>query len=614
MQERSTQMNTKQPQIESYTDSLRMSCVIGAIVASALAFSMNVTSFLHVKETALAILLIPLALMSINQRDRNPKAIQQFLPLILLTLIPFALSLLPNYSQVPALMHREQARLAVLILYALLAFNLLRDERHRHIITNAFLATATIAALLAYLQKFDLATWLFPVFEDSNDPLYSVFGNSGLLAGYLAMAVPVGVHRALTTTRSAIPLLMLATITPILVFTSSRGSWIAAVIGTLVILPYRDLPKKRIFVTTVILAISTATTFINFQETRPGQLLSQEKQDTIRLRLWFWDGALRMTAANPITGVGPGNFQYWSPHYQGDALHSNPSHTNNEAHTLYAHNEPLHLAAETGLIGFLLCGWIVFRLMRCKGPEWGGLAAALTFSLFHFPLRSAPHALMAILLAAMLLARRTESEDRSPSDAAPRTKADPTHSQDPSLRGESPPNCLANQDPSLRGVSPPNCLANREANDAAISPNGITQALIQKPWILLAAIASILLAAFTIYDILRPSIALNHANTLYNENQPANEAYKKATNTGHYHPKAHADYANLLLEQGLLIQAREQLELALKGQDTGDLHLALGYIHLQQGNTQLAKRHLQNAIHRWPKNEAARQYLQQANH
>lgn len=578
----------------SQTDSLRTICLIAAIAASALAFSMNVTSFLHLKETVLAILLVPLALLSINQRDQIPQGIRQFLPLILLTLVPFAISLLPNYSQVPALMHREQARLAVLILYSVLAFDLLRDDRYRRVITNAFLATATIAALLAYLQRFERATWIFPIFEDSIDPIYSVFGNSGLLGGYLAMAVPMAVHRALTAKRPAAPLLILVTITPILVLTSSRGSWVAAILGTLIIIPYRDLLKKRFWVTTAILVISTAATLINVQGTGPSHWLSEEKQDTIRLRLWFWDGAQRMSAANPITGVGLGNFQYWTPHYQGDALQANPDHTHNEVHTQYAHNEPLHLAAETGLIGILLCGWMLTRLLRCKGPEWGGLAAALTFGLFHFPLHSAPHALMVILFATMLLARRKESEDRSLSDedAASRKEVDLPNSETPSLRG----------------VSHPNCSANREANDAAISPHGISYTPAQKTWITAAAITSIFLAAFTIYDVLRPSIALREANNLYNENQPANEAYKKATNTGRYHPKAHADYVNLLLEQGDLDQAREQLELALKGQDTGDLHLALAYIHLEQGNTEQAIKLLQGTLHRWPDNQTAHEY------
>jgi len=610
---------------------------------------MNVTNFFHLKETALALLLVPFAVLSAFQAKQNLQGIQQFLPLIFLTLFPFAYTILPNFPQSTALMHREQARLAVLILYAIFAFDLMRQPRYRHHITNAFLATATIVALLAFIQRSERAQWLFPLFQESIDPLYSVFGNSGLLGGYIAMAIPIAIYRALTSPRLITPLLMIATMAPILALTSSRASWLGAAIGTLIILPYRTLPAKRILITTAVIATSIASTFISFQETRPGQWLAQEKKDTIRLRLWFWDGAIRMTAANPITGVGPGNFQYWTPKYQGDALKANPAHISNESHTQYAHNEPLHLAAETGLIGILLCGWMLFRLRSCKGPEWGGLTAATIFALFHFPLHSAPHALMILMFATMLLARKTNPEFEDVTDNEPVTRK----SHEPSLRGESPASreadAVANDVAiSSHGINDPKespllqhsqaSVRGDEANvkgrsnpiSANIEPkrsplpgervrvrgqfsNGIDSVPNQTKWIqtVAATTTTLFLAAFTTYDTLLPSIALRHANTLHNQNQPTNQAYEKAINTGRYHSPAHANYANDLLQQGNLTEARNQLEQALKSQDTADLHLALGYIHLQQGNTQKAQKHLTAATHRWPKNQTAHEYLQQ---
>ncbi len=532
------------------SDALRIACLAAAIAASALVFSTRASTFLDVKETVLAVLLIPFLIFSVVRRDGTLYGVRIFLPLILLVFLPFAYSARPSFPHVPEMMHREQVRLMVLLLYAVFALDRLRDDRNRRRITNAFLGTAAAAALFAYVQRLGLAPWLFPVFEESRDPLYSVLGNSGLLGGYLAMAIPLVIHRALTGARPGAALVLLVAITPAIALSGSRAAWLAAAIGTLVSIPYRTLDRRRIFATTCVLIATAVATVAIVPELRPSHWFDASQQDTLRLRLWFWDGAIRMAADHPVIGVGPGQFQYWSPQYQGDALQGGVEHRSNELHTQYAHNEPLHFAAEYGILGVILCAWMLLRLLRCRGPEWGGLAAALTFGLVHFPLHSAPHALMAILFATMLLAR-------------------------------------------------------------GHIPKGTDNRTTHWPWFpLIGTFVSLLLAGFTIWDVLLPSIALRHANNLFIEGRPTGAAYTKAINTGRFHPQAHANYANALIQQGDLEQARTQIELALKGQDTGDLHLALGYIHLQQGNAERAKEEFDAAAHRWPNNQTIKEYLQ----
>lgn len=536
------------------SDSLRIASLAAAIAVSALVFSTHASTFLDVKETVLAVFLIPFLIFGMVRRANTLQDVRPFSPLVLLLLLPFAFSVLPTFPHVPEMMHREQARVLVLLLYAVFAFDLARDDLNRRRITQAFLATAVAASFLAYIQRLALTPWLFPIFDESPDPLYSVFGNSGLLGGYLAMAIPILIHRALTSRRVGPALLILVAITPAIALSGSRAAWLAAAIGTLVAIPYRTLNRRRIVATVSVLLASAVATIAIIPELRPSQWFDSGQQDTMRLRLWFWDGAIRMAADHPLIGVGPGQFQYWSPLYQGDALHGGVEHQANELHTQYAHNEPLHFAAEYGIFGVLLCGWMLLRLLRCRGPEWGGLAAALTFGLVHFPLHSAPHALMAILFATMLLARRTSS-------------------------------------------------------DTAITDRAIRQ----RPWIpLIGSLLSLFLAGFIIWDVLLPSIALRHANNRFNEGRPTGAAYTKAINTGRFHPQAHANFANALIQQGDLEQARIQLESALGGLDTADLHLALGYIHLQQGNTELAKKELDVAAHRWPNNQTIKDWLQQA--
>ncbi len=578
--ERSTPMEVNKIQSAAHeseyanvVEAMRGACLVVAIAASALVFSMSTTNFFHVKETVLAVLLVPLVTLSVVGQMTMRRGLRPFLPLILFALAPTICGLVIDPPRVTALMHREQVRIAVLILFAVVAFDVMRNEARRRMVTDAFLLTAAATAALVFVQRIRLAPWLFSEFDASADPVYSVFGNSGLLGGYLAMAIPIAFHRALTTSRITTSLSVIIVITPALVLSGSRASWLAALIGTLVVFPYRAISPQRTVATGIALTAAIILTFSLFSETRSAAWPAEDFTETMRLRLWFWDGAVRMFAAHPITGVGLGNFQFWSPLYQGDALLANASHKSNELHTQYAHNEFLHVTAETGIIGIALCLWMVLRLARCRGPEWGAVIAAIVFGMFHFPMHSAPHALVILLFAAILLARRDESDANN--QAAP--------SQNETIAKKNSP--LPGERVRARGH------------------------LLHS---VVAVCALLLIATDTIWDVLLPSVALREANNLFERSESPNEAYEKAINAGRFHPQAHANYANALLQQGDFHGAREQLEKTLQGQDTGDLHLALGYTALQLGENQIALNHLKAAAHRWPNNSTIQDYLSQA--
>jgi O-antigen ligase len=526
--------------------------IVGAAIAStALVFSMDVSNFLHAKEAMLAVLLVPCAVFCARHVSGLSTGLRAFAPLFALVLLQLAASLVPGYAHVPEALHREAVRMLVLLLFAAMVLVRLREEAARAFVTNALLVTATIAGALAFVQRGGWALWLFPEFVDSPDPLYSVFGNSGLLGGYMAIAIPLAVHRALRVRTAVLPWIAAAVCVPVLIMSGSRGGMLGAIAGTALILPYRELPIRRAIAFAAICAFTVIAPRLVPGEFGTGSWTSPEKVDTIRLRFWFWDGALRMAADHPLFGVGLGNFSYWSPAYQGDALRGafGARHIFNEAHTQYAHNEPLHLLAETGLIGMVLCGWTFARLVRCRGPEWGGLAAGLIFGLVHFPLHSAPHALAIVLLAAMLMARRLDAE------------------------------------------MPP-----------------------RFNWMVYAGttLATLAIAVFVIWDVLMPSVALRRAVTAGGDEQTRLAACEAATEAGRFHPDAHAYFANVLLGQENLDRAETRLRKALEGLDTGDLHLALGYVALQRGDRATAEQHLRAAVHRWPANRSAWAYLAEA--
>jgi tetratricopeptide (TPR) repeat protein len=264
-----------------------------------------------------------------------------------------------------------------------------------------------------------------------------------------------------------------------------------------------------------------------------------------------------MVRDHPVIGVGPGNYAYWSPRYLGEALWApgggvllrGAQHMHNEVHTLHAHSEPIEVAAEMGTIGLALCLWILARVVRCRGPEWSGLAALLAFSLFNSPFHSPPHALTGLLLAGGLLARWQEEEK----GATVHTRAWLTY---------------------------------------------------------LVPTTSIALAAFAIWLTITPSYQLRRAEDLHLASQGAPqesvfEAYERALR----HPAARALTSEklgiALFEADLFTEARDQFTKALRGLDTGGVYLALGALDMQLHDRDSARKWLEECVLRWPSNEAA---------
>ncbi|MCX5771219.1 MAG: hypothetical protein NTZ09_13255, partial [Candidatus Hydrogenedentes bacterium] len=85
------------------------------------------------------------------------------------------------------------------------------------------------------------------------------------------------------------------------------------------------------------------------------------------------------------------------------------------------HSEVVRVLAESGLAGILLWVWMVGRLVSVRGPQWGVLAAYGFFALLNGVFDSAPHTLVAFLMAAMMTsaARDPFWDSRSASNVLP---------------------------------------------------------------------------------------------------------------------------------------------------------------------------------------------------
>ncbi len=527
------------------------------VVLGACAFSFRFTSFLHAKEAVLAIGLLALSLLWAYDGRSPWLGIRVFAPLWLLLIFSAAIHVGFGLAKAPDFTLVTCARFATVLLLAAYAFDYIggSEARGRFVVALVF-ASGLLAALLGLLQYAGLAELLLPAFPEYGQRAHSVFGNQGLSGGYVAMGVPLAVAWYCAGGRRARwALLALLILLAALLVSGSRSAWLAAAIGTLVVIPYRSITRRRgLFLCGVTLTTVAIVAMAAPDATVRRFSASFSTSDAgYRARLWFWDAASRMLRDAPLAGVGLGNFQYWSPSYQGDVLQSEHGHESyrNEIHTLHAHSDPLELASETGLIGLALVAWMLWRLRKCRGAEWGGLAAYLAFGMLNTTLHSAAHMLAALLFGCVLLRRGPPS----PQD----------------------------------------------------NPAGTVNSAQLRLW--LPALAALSLFAFTFSTVVVPSHRLNSAREAYEAGADPAEGLQLGAE-GLYlqaiaspSPAAYEaaeEWAVALFEQGRVGEMGEFVEHAARGRDTWTVHYLSGVLGDSAGDPDAALEAYSASLRRWP--------------
>lgn len=183
---------------------------------------------------------------------------------------------------------------------------------------------------------------------------------STLLAGYVAPLVVVSLGWALTAQRQyrGVLLGLAAALTVVLALTMSRGGYLstAAGIATLMVLraSASSWVTQRLSARTLLaaggLALLAGSVGFAVISASPGRTSGDLG------RLDMWQSAVRMTAADPLTGVGPGLF--------GPAFRLERTPTLVQDKLASAHNVVLNNAAETGLPGVAVSLWLVVAFVR----------------------------------------------------------------------------------------------------------------------------------------------------------------------------------------------------------------------------------------------------------
>lgn len=322
------------------------------------------------------------------------------------------------------------------------------DGKALRLLGIALLSGGAVAGGYAILQYYHLDP-LPAVTPFGALRIVSFFENPNFLGNFAAAALPlalVAFLHAESLIGRAVLALGACLVYAGMLLAGSRGGWMAGLAGGLIVVigTIRGVGRGRIRLhwpsLVALVALLVATTLLLSQrpvvESRSGAVTMAERMlstrhiiepyveseapsvgadsvvvapqievrdFTVNHRYFIWEVTWDMIRARPLVGFGYGTYQQRFAAFRDarrDQAHfQSLVWTQQEEDTPYAHNEYLHLWAESGLLGlgaFLaLVGWVGWGTLRMAWREgtpyaWAGLgmvAAMLVHSLVSYPLR-----------------------------------------------------------------------------------------------------------------------------------------------------------------------------------------------------------------------------------
>ena len=134
----------------------------------------------------------------------------------------------------------------------------------------------------------------------------------------------------------------------------------------LVLIKKRILKKESLLIFLLIIVLGIVFLWSGY-DTLAQRLCTVEQlteRNFIETRKEIWQGSVNMIKENPLIGTGIGTFVWGFPRYRPEGLRGARAH--------YAHNDYLHMMAETGVLALPLMLWIIFLALR-KGFRGQGV-------------------------------------------------------------------------------------------------------------------------------------------------------------------------------------------------------------------------------------------------
>ncbi|MEO8168264.1 MAG: O-antigen ligase family protein, partial [bacterium] len=267
-------------------------------------------------------------------------------------------------------------------------------------------------------------------FLGENNRVASLLGNSTYFAGYLVLVFPLIASQALYKRSIDKPalasFLLLTAMIFLLLITQTRSSIIGLGVAGVAFFLF-SLKKKNTVKSLGVLAIVIAAGMLWIFVLNPAlgkrfaTVFDENQHSTFARRMFFWESGMHALAASPVFGHGIGSFEqtilsYRSPDYWI---------VGSEDIVPHAHNEPIEVGVEYGIIGLLLCGTTIglisyrgiFIARTAKGWEyWTAIGLTCSIigiaidSLANVALRQAPVTALTWLLMGFLSSATLKKE------------------------------------------------------------------------------------------------------------------------------------------------------------------------------------------------------------
>ncbi len=256
-----------------------------------------------------------------------------------------------------------------------------------------------IVCVYAILQSLGLDPWLWRTSTEGRPS--STLGNANYMGGFTAMMVPICLYvcnkQSLVGKKIWFRIagwILLAMNVYTCLLSQTRGAWLGLLGGILLwflLLGKKEqgLRKKFFIIAALVAGIVILGTFTQYGKSQTAirdriKVFLNPKEGSAMARLSLWRSSLKIFWAHPIRGVGLDCFGYFFPRYQ-EVGHSRLGGKLMLATN--AHNEPLQVAATTGIFGLGCYLWIwialaltLIRRLKTAAPQERMLLASLAAS------------------------------------------------------------------------------------------------------------------------------------------------------------------------------------------------------------------------------------------
>ncbi len=313
------------------------------------------TSLQGIWDELLFIIIVSIWLYRIAVDRLRPRGSGMLLPIIIYAAVMIFLFFINSPNNVIAL---EGARVMLqYIFWFFLGYNLLFTRVQAKGLADVFLLVCTLVALYGiyqYLTGVEIPLgWVDSKETSITTRVFSIIGSPNILGSLMVLALPLAFTMYFNSS-SAFKKLVYAglglTLAACLVFTFSRGAWLAFILEAVLLGLWID---RRIIFAMIILAILTPALMPTVYDrisymASPEYLVSSERGG----RLGRWDKALDYWQTSPAVGVGLGEFggAVAARYYPQDSF--------------YADNWYLKVGTETGWIGLMATLLLFINALR----------------------------------------------------------------------------------------------------------------------------------------------------------------------------------------------------------------------------------------------------------